>query len=130
LNEPGFEQVDVRPSIHLAFERLEAVNLPFSLPVRPWFPKRHGDGCLISPQPAGKGTEQPVLRFIQPSFQLVFASIAHHVHKPVGQPSGCGESRQRSFDPCDLDGIRLAQMIPAQGKEADNLARGRRFFCA
>jgi len=27
LNEPYFGQVDVRPSIHLAFESLEAVNL-------------------------------------------------------------------------------------------------------
>nr|WP_264214318.1 hypothetical protein [Leisingera thetidis] len=34
LNEPRFEQVDVRPSIHLAFECLEAVNLPFGLPIR------------------------------------------------------------------------------------------------
>lgn len=64
FNEPGPEQIDVRPTIHLALEGLEVVKLSLGLPVRPWFPQGCGDRSLISPKPAGEGVEQTLLRLI------------------------------------------------------------------
>lgn len=130
FNEPGSEQIDVRPTIHLALEGLEAVDLSLGLPVRPWFPQSCGDRSLISPKPAGEGAEQAFLRLIQPCVQRVFTSIAHHIREPVRQPTGCGKGWQCGLDPCDLDGICPAKVIPAHGQQARNPAGRRRLCCA
>ena len=70
FNEPGPEQIDVRPTRHLALEGLEVVNLSLGLPVRPWFPQSCGNRSLISPKPTGEGVEQTLLRLIQPCFRV------------------------------------------------------------
>ncbi|SNT74921.1 hypothetical protein SAMN05444959_1092 [Paracoccus seriniphilus] len=98
LFRSGSEQIDVRPTIHLALEGLEPIDLSLGLSVRSWFPQGCGDHSLISPKPAGEGIEQALLRLIQPYFQRVFTSIAHHIREPVRQPTGCGKSRQYGLD--------------------------------
>ena len=60
------EQVETGTAVHLALDQLESVNLPLHHPVAPGQLQCGGDGILVAPEAASKGSIGGAFRSFEP----------------------------------------------------------------
>ena len=88
------QQVELGAAVHATLDQLEAVDLPLDRSVAPGLAHGRAHGCLILPEPDGKGAElgcgDGVEPGIQPGGALLAQQLGKGAHVRGGPQSGRG----------------------------------------
>src|SRR5215470_13323336 len=94
MQHPQAQQIDVGPSIHLAFEQLESRDLSFNLPSTPRFSESSLNCWELSFQPVSKALQlliRAAFGPLQPGKECLAVALTNQAHKILTE---CGERRK------------------------------------
>ena len=87
MEYPQAEQVKIRAAIHLSFEVLQAIDLPFQLTIAPRQGESGVDGLVILLEIGGKVAHHRDTRdqrVSKPLVQLIYLPLDDHLNKSLG----------------------------------------------
>jgi hypothetical protein len=79
-----FEHLQARPTIELALDRFESVDLPFDDPLTIAVLERPGDSCNVSPDALDEANQirnARLLGLLEPLLEGGTIAVPHHRHK-------------------------------------------------
>ena len=90
IQQAGFQHIKLGPPVHLAFDELQPVDLPFNLPITPCILQRSGDRRIVLPNPRRKTPHLwhgALLRALQPGGSHLGVALPDHLLEDVREVS-------------------------------------------
>jgi hypothetical protein len=113
-DEAAGEQIEVRPTIHLAFQHFQAIDMALHRAARPGQGHPGCDGGIVVAEPTRKasyGFQRTRTRPLQPRIQGLRLALAHEVGKVLREVDRLGDFGRLRVELGELLGLGLCALL-------------------